>query len=85
MGSQWEVTLYVEVDDERQLWEHARQHFIDENIPRFVEDAELDEMFGDGKDGAYKITACLQQVTDPGVNWPGTSIHDSVCEYMDLI
>jgi hypothetical protein len=77
-----EVTIYVEVDDERELWQAARDHFCADRAPRTVPEDELDEMFGDGKDEEepYDVSACLRQLADPGVSWPGTTILDSSCE-----
>ncbi len=82
MRRSYTVSLYVEVHDERELWEHARDHFCAENQPRVTPKDELDELFGDGIDPElpYNVEACLRQLTDPGQSWPGTSIQDSYAE-----
>lgn len=68
----WSVSIIVEVRDPRELWEAAVANFIEESkgeVPDHLGTAEEPD-----------VAACLRQLADPGVSWPGTKILDSEAE-----
>ncbi len=72
----WTVTLYVDVNDEAELWDAAIAHaYAERGEGHRPSD---DEDFGTRE--SPNVGNCLRQLTDPGISWPGTSILDSSAE-----
>lgn len=70
MGSRYEFSLYLSVDDKAQLLAAARAH----------DDAEgMEEKDFLNDDGSVDVSACLRMLLDPG-SLPGCNIFDSNVE-----
>jgi hypothetical protein len=66
----YRLAIDVEVHDPRELWEAARQSYMDQT-PSATPD-EMDELFG--PEDEIGISECLIMMLDPGVSPPGTEI-----------
>ncbi len=75
----YSVSIFVEIIDPGELWDAAITHARNERGEHHRH-SDLDEF---GPREAPKIEACLQQLADPGISWPGTEIDRSEAERLD--
>jgi hypothetical protein len=80
MATPYTITIDVDVHDERELFEAAAERYREENADRASADieAEIEDFLGTATEP--KVSACLVQLADPGMSWPGTSILNSSAE-----
>lgn len=64
------VTIYVEVTDEQDLWDHAKEVYERSNLSSGFE-----ELCGTREEPL--VEECLRMVFDPGESPPGVQINDS--------
>lgn len=77
MSKTYDFSLTIEVDDEIELWKFARRKYESHNLA-IGDGSDLDEMFGTVDQ--IDVSACLQEILDPGVSPAGTSIIESTVE-----
>lgn len=67
----YNVAINVEVNDERELFIAAMERATNEG-------ASYDDALGMLKpDDEIDVRACLIMLADPGMSWPGTTIHET--------
>lgn len=72
------ISIDIEVRDKQALFDAALSHYIRENDYSADASREGHELLM--CDGEINVEACLVQLADPGMSWPGTSILNSTAE-----
>lgn len=86
MSRQFDIAMWVKVDDAARLLEHALSVAMKPtpgSHPAFASiDAAREELTEE--DGTPNLHACLQMVLDPGESPPGISIEEVTVEELDV-
>jgi hypothetical protein len=86
MSRQFDIAMWVKVDDPVKLLEHALSIAMKpapDGHPLFISlEAAREELTDEG--GEPNIHACLQMVLDPGESPPGVSIEECSVEELDV-
>mgnify|MGYP006421878685 CR=1 FL=1 len=77
---EFEVTVNIDVFDERALLEAAKEKAIDGGM----DEDEVEVMFGE-EDEDLDIAGMLTFLVDPGMSFPGSQILDSNAESVDIL
>lgn len=72
-----EVSIWVEVTDPEEFYAAALAKCQEDGLS---EDEARELLMLDPEEGDVDHAKCIQTLADPGMSWPGTTIHDSTAE-----
>jgi len=73
----YSIIINLDVKDQQELFKAAVANYCEENGGDPEDNGCYDMLKPDGE---MDVAACLIQLADPGMSWPGTQIYDTTAE-----